>query len=266
MQAIDPLVELLLEIGITSPEAESLLRSLFIHKAHAWLSRRADGGFPSDVRVALVTGVHRNFVRSILAEPPKIARTRERRGYLAGRLLGAWHTEAAYCDDSGKPRDLPEKGAAPSFAALVAAHLPGASAGVVLQELQRAGVVESLSEHRVRVRSRTMRQPGLNLENVASYGSQAKALLTTLTNKLLDPRSSAYFESSPSISIDGARIALIRDVVARRGRNFLLALEKELAGEARRGGRRAGATFAVSVIETEARPATRARRRREKGG
>src|ERR1700733_15206973 len=70
MAAVEPLVELFLELGVTSPEAESLLRSLFVHKARQWLTESsADGARPSDVRVSLVTGVHRNFVRRIQAEP-----------------------------------------------------------------------------------------------------------------------------------------------------------------------------------------------------
>ena len=154
MVGIEPLVELLLQIGITSPEAESLLRSVFVHKTREALAQQNAGTAPSDMRVALVSGVHRNFVRQILAEPPKIASARERRGYRAGGLLLAWYTDPAYLDASGKPRDLPERGAAPSFSALVAAHMRGASVASVLQELIRAGVIQSVADHRVRVRSR----------------------------------------------------------------------------------------------------------------
>ncbi|MGH8142175.1 MAG: hypothetical protein ACREU2_06635, partial [Steroidobacteraceae bacterium] len=92
MAAIEPLVELFLELGVTSPEAESLLRSLFVHKSRVWLSRQSGGEDPSDVRVALVTGVHRNFVSRLLAEPPKISATRARKGHRAARLLRAWYS------------------------------------------------------------------------------------------------------------------------------------------------------------------------------
>ena len=264
MAAIDPLVELLLEIGITSPEAESLLRSLIVHKARSWLAERGGGRVPSDVRVALVTGIHRNFVRQILLEAPKIAGGRERRGYLAGRLLRAWHTDPLYRDDSGKSRDLPEKGPPPSFASLVAASLPGSSPGVVLQELLRAGVVESLSDHRVRVRSRTMRQPGITLANVTAYGLQAKALLRTLTRKLCDPNSSAYCDSTPILQVDATRAAVIREALRRRADSFLSGLEQELSVEARRGKRRrAKLQVAVSVVETAGPAKDRGRRRLE---
>src|ERR1039457_3849889 len=88
MAAVEPLVELFLELGVTSPEAESLLRSVFVHKAREWLAKPITAeDSPSDARVSLVTGVHRNFVRSILAEPPRIAAAREQRGHRASRLL-----------------------------------------------------------------------------------------------------------------------------------------------------------------------------------
>src|ERR1039458_8581408 len=105
MVAAEPLVHLFLELGITSPEAESLLRSLFVHKAREWLASAGKGGeSPSDVRVSLVTGVHRNFVRRILGEPPRIAAMRQQKGHRAERLLEAWHTNPAYLESNANQR------------------------------------------------------------------------------------------------------------------------------------------------------------------
>ena len=264
MTAMEPLVQVLLRVGITSPEAESLMRSLFVHQARDWLESQGDGAPPSDVRVSLVTGVHRNFVRQILSQPPKIPNAREGRGHLAGRLLRAWHTDPRYRDEGGNPRDLPERGPAPSFAALVEEHLSSQSAGVVLQELMRAGAVQSLSDHRVRVRSRTARRPGIHLDSVTAYGLQGRALLATLTAKLCDPQASAYFEATPVVPIPAARIPFIRDVVARRARSLLAGLEQELAGESKRKGSRGKKVqLSLAVMELAGPLRGRARRRGE---
>src|SRR5580692_903463 len=242
MLAVEPLVELFLELGITSPEAESLLRSVFVHKARTWLTRSAaTPGDPSDVRVSLVTGVHRNFVRRILAEPPGISAAREQKGHPAGRVLEAWHSDPKYLDSSGKPRDLSEKEREPSFHTLVLEHLPGASPGMVLAELHRAGLVQLLSEHRLRVRNRTFRMQGINPGNVGEMGTQARELLETLTHNLRQPESPRYSESTRSIEIDASRLPIIRDLIARRTGTFLTAMEQELtvlAGSVR--SRRAG--------------------------
>jgi hypothetical protein len=228
MVAVEPLVELFLELGITSPEAESLLRSLFVHKARAWLGQTG-GESPSDVRVALVTGVHRNFIRSILAEPPRIAATREHKGHRASRLLGAWYSDPRYLDSSGKPRDLSEREWEPSFFTLAGTYLPGAAPSIVLEELRRAGVVQMLPEHRVRVRSRTFRMHGINAANISGLGQRTKDFLETLTRNLRQPEASLFCDSMPSIEVEAARLPFVRDLIARRAGNFLAAMEQELA-------------------------------------
>jgi hypothetical protein len=255
MPAVEPLVELFLELGITSPEAESLLRSVFVHKARQWLAKSARApGDPSDVRVSLVTGVHRNFVRKILDEPPGIAAAREQKGHPAGRVLEAWHSDPKYLDSSGKPRDLSEREQEPSFQTLVLEYLPGASPGVVLAELHRAGLVQLLSEHRLRVRNRTFRMQGINPGNVGEMGTQARDLLETLTHNLRQPDSPRFCESTRSIEFDAGRLPIIRDLIARRTGTFLTAMEQELtvlAGNVR--SRRAGKRVRVGLtaVETE---------------
>jgi hypothetical protein len=233
MAAVEPLVELFLELGITSPEAESLLRSLFVHKARQWLAAsRAGGTTPSDVRVALVTGVHRNFVRTILAEPPRIAAARERKQHRTARLLEAWYTDPAYLDSYGRPRDLARRDPEPSFATLARTYVPSAASGVVLQELHRAGVVQLLPEERVRVRSRTFRVPGVNSGGMTELGSRGRDLLQTLIHNLRDPEARILCESTRSLEVDPERVPFIRDLVARRAGTFLAAIEQELAIEA----------------------------------
>jgi len=233
MAAVEPLVELFLELGITSSEAESLLRSLFVHKARNWLTESsADGARPSDVRVSLVTGVHRNFVRRILAEPPRIAAARAQKKHRTARLLEAWHADPAYLDSSGKPRDLSKRQPEPSFFTLASTYAPGAAPGVVLQELHRAGVVQLLPEERVRVRSRTFRVPGVNASGISELGSRSRELLETLIHNLRETDKRILCDSMPAIEVDALRVPVIRDLIARRAGNFLTALEQELAIEA----------------------------------
>lgn len=256
--AIRPILRVLLELGITSPEAESLLRSLLVHEATAWLSSRSGGAEPSDSRVAFATGLHRNVIREILAEPPQIPSKRAGRGYRAGRLIEAWHTDPDYQNAHGNPLDLPERGAAPSLAALVSRHLRGASCGAVLAEFMRSGAVESLPDRRLRVRTRHALPGGLTLEGLRAYGEHGHALLATLTTRLLDPAPGSFCDSTAVVEVDGTRVGVLRDVVRRRSRAFLDGLERELARDAARGRRR-GETVqvAVTVIETDRKSRSR---------
>jgi hypothetical protein len=255
MAVIEPLVEMLLEMGVTSPEAESLLRSMFVHRARAWLARLDPAGAePSDARIALVTGVHRNFVRHILAEPPRIAKARQQKGSRSARLLNAWYSDPQYLDADGKPLELPEKGAAPSFQSLVGAYLPGTAAGVLLEELKRGAQVQLLPDDRVRVRSRTARARGLTQESAAEIGERARELVQTMRYNLRHPDERRPFESIAGIDIDEEALAAARDLIGRRVMAFLARLEQELASQApsaRRGSGRRRIRVAVTAFATE---------------
>jgi hypothetical protein len=255
MAAVEPLVELLLEWGVTSPEAESLLRGVFVHKTRDWLTRQGEGGSePSDARVSLVTGVHRNFVRRILAEPPKIADAREQKSNRANRLLEAWHSDPDYLDSSGKPRDLSEKGAKPSFQSLSTAYVPSAAPGVVLDQLRRAGLVQTLSEHRLRVRGRTFRVHGFTSHGIEEVGKRARELLETLRHNIRHPDSHRFCESMREVQIELDRIPAVRDLISRRATTFLTGIEHELAveaGKSRSGKRKGRINVGLTIYQTE---------------
>jgi hypothetical protein len=150
--AIEPIVELLLEFGVTSPEAESLLRSVYVHRARARLATSLGRGkAPSDVHVALITGIHRNFVRQILSGPPHIPSDREHRGSTISRVLHAWQSNRNYLSANGVPLDLAEEGERLSFQSLVSQTLPGVAPSAVMAELRARGLVKLLPDHRVRI-------------------------------------------------------------------------------------------------------------------
>lgn len=255
MTAFEPLVQLFLELGVTSPEAESLLRGVFVHRARAWLERRdARAERATDVRIALVTGVHRNFVHRILSEPPRIAAAREQKGHRTDRLLEAWHTDPRYLDSSGKPRDLFETGQEPSFHALAQSCVPGAAPSLVLAELRRAGLVQTLSEHRVRVRQRTFRPTGINAAGVGELAARGRELLETLTHNLRRPAARRFCDSMPALEIDVRRAAYVRDLITRRAGSFLAAMAEELAVEGRLARRRRNVrriAVGLTAIQTE---------------
>jgi len=258
MAAVEPLVELLLELGVTSPEAESLLRAVFVHKTRDWLARQGErAAEPSDARVSLVTGVHRNFVRRILAEPPKIADAREQKSNRASRLLQAWHSDPLYLDSSGKPRDLLERGAKPSFQSLSTTYVPGAAPGVVLDQLRRAGLVQTLSEHRLRVRSRTFRVHGFTSHGIAEVGKRAREMLETLRHNLKHPDSLRFCDSMREIQVELERIPAVRELINRRAMTFLTGMEHELAVEAnkaRASKRKGRVKVGLTIYQTERWP------------
>jgi len=255
--ALEPIVEIFLELGVTSPEAESLLRSVFVHKAREQLSKHGKlGKVPSDVRVALLTGVHRNFVKNILAGPPGIAKIRQEKKDSTTKLLHAWRSSPQYLDDRGKPRDLPESGAEPSFASLVKACMPGTAPSVALEVLESAGLIETLRGRSLRLRKRFIGPSKLRSASVAEMGRLAKDLLETLRHNVREPYARRVCEGLKPIDVDVNSLPRLRERIKDRSRAFLAAISSELISEARqaqraRGQRRAKVGLAVLEIEHE---------------
>ncbi|HEX4378319.1 MAG TPA: DUF6502 family protein [Steroidobacteraceae bacterium] len=231
ISAIAPLIEFLLELGVTSPQAESLFRSVFVHEAQKWLARKNKSGRPpSDARVALITGVHRNFVRDLLLEAPKIAKSRQRKRGGAHGLLKAWSANPRYLDGSGRPRDLPIRGAGATFQALAAAYLPGSAPGVIMDELCRSGAVEELPGGRVRLRDSSGLSEGITLSNISDFALKVRALMRTLMHNLQFPGDRIFVQSIKTVAIEADRVAVIREVLNQRAAAFLARIEQEFAG------------------------------------
>jgi uncharacterized protein DUF6502 len=231
ISAIAPLIEFLLELGVTSPQAESLFRSVFVHEAQKWLAaKNRIGRPPSDARIALITGVHRNFVRDLLLEAPKIAKSRQRRRGGADSLLKAWSANPRYLDGSGRPRDLSIKGSGASFQTLAATYLPGSAPGVIMDELRRTGAVEELPGGRVRFRNRSYLSEGINLSTMSDFALRVRAFMQTLMHNLRFPGDRLFVESIKTVAIEADRVAVVREVLNQRAATFLARIEQEFAG------------------------------------
>lgn len=150
MKAIEPLVDLLLELGVSSPEAESLFRGIFVHKAKEWLQQK-NGVEPSDVQIALATGIHRNFVRDILNHELRVPEIRARRGPKVDRLIEGWRTLPEFQDSSGKPAILWKSLREPSLKSLIRKVIPGSPIEGTLSQLIHRGLVRMLADGRVEI-------------------------------------------------------------------------------------------------------------------
>ena len=107
--ALEPLIDVCLQIGITSPEIESLLRATFVHRAFVKLPRHSrTGRGPSDSRVSLAAGVHRSEVSRIRAAGgaagAKGTMEKKQRLYSkSARVLVGWTTDPRFMTSGGHP-------------------------------------------------------------------------------------------------------------------------------------------------------------------
>ncbi len=191
--ALEPLIDVCLKIGITSPEMESLLRVAFVQRAFEKLPRHANSGRgPSDSRVGIAAGVHRTEVTRIrtaggTASARETMETKERLYSKSARVLHGWKTDSRFTTSGGLPLDLPmeRNKQRRSFEDLVEKYAPGNHPGTVLKELRRRGNVELLDAEIIRFKSSTTRSKGVTPANVAQAAKRMKRLGETLFLKYL---------------------------------------------------------------------------------
>ena len=241
--ALEPLIDVCLKIGITSPEIESLLRVAFVQRAFERLPRHArTGRGPSDSRVSLAAGVHRIEVGKIRSAGGTVSakgtmEKKERLYSKSARVLTGWTTDTRFMTSGGLPLDLPmeRNKQRRSFEDLVDKYAPGNHPGSVLKELRRRGNVELLDDEIIRFKSTTTRASGLTKANVAQAASRIKRLGDTLFHNILETAHPRLYAETKPISLDAEQIALIRAIIDRRAKTFLTSVEGELSTRSTKG-------------------------------
>src|SRR5271167_1762633 len=233
--ALEPLIDVCLKIGVTSPEIESLLRVAFVQRAFEKLPRHSrTGRGPSDSRVSLAAGVHRSEVGRIRSAGGTASAkgTMEKKKGLyskSARVLTGWTTDPRFMTSGGLPLDLPmeRNKERRSFEDLVDKYAPGNHPGSVLKELRRRGNVELLDGEVIRFKSLATRTSGVTKANVAQAAMRIKRLGDTLFQGVLDTEKSRLYAETKSMQLNAKQLALIRAVLERRANTFLTALEGE---------------------------------------
>ena len=233
-EALEPLIDVCLTLGITSPEIESLLRATFVQRAIEKLPRHSRTGWgPSDSKVGLAAGVHRNEVSRIRAAGgaagAKGTMEKKQRLYSkSARVLLGWTTDPRFMTSGGLPLDLPLERSKQrrSFEDLVDKYAPGHHPGSVLKELRRRGNVDLLNDI-VRFKGTAIRSSGLSKSNVAGAARRIKRLGDTLVHNIVSAQQSRLYAETKAFSLDVEQHALIRAVLERRAKTFITALESE---------------------------------------
>jgi hypothetical protein len=256
--ALEPLIDVCLTIGITSPEIESLLRATFVQRAFAKLPRHSrTGRGPSDSKVSLAAGVHRSEVSKIRAAGgaagAKGTMEKKQRLYSkSARVLLGWTTDPRFMTSGGLPLDLPMERSKQrrSFEDLVDKYAPGNHPGSVLKELRRRGNVDLLEDDIVRFKGTTTRSSGLAKSNVAGVARRIKRLGDTLVHNIVNDQPRLYAETK-TLSLNAEQLALIRTVLERRAKTFIAALESECQTRINTGVNGNAKRMGVSVFAWE---------------
>jgi Family of unknown function (DUF6502) len=236
----EPIAQLLVSHGVSSPEAESLLRAVFVHEAvrtDASLRKR-----PNISRVALVTGVDRPEVARILKRPPKVDSALEARRHRVNRVLAGWYSDRDFVHGK-RPQLLLIKAneqKQPTFWRLARRYAPGVYPGLILSELLRVGAVKRLQDGRVKVRMRRYRAGEFSDETLRKIGSQARGLLQTVIGNATATDWPHVCRAVETVDIDPKFLPLIRKMFADRSEAMLLGLQEELKSSRWKGARSTG--------------------------
>jgi hypothetical protein len=224
-----PLAQLLLQHGISSPEAESLLRAVCVHEAANAGIRL--GAKPNASRVALVTGVDRAEVARILKHRPRVEPWIEMRRHRVNRVLAGWHSDKDFA--SGKrPAHLQIKASSRSgrtFWALAQRYAPGVYPGLILKELVRTDAVEKLQNGHVRLRTRRYKTRDLTRETIQEMGVRIRDLVQTFISNATGTAWPRVCRAVETTDIDLQFLPLVRKMIADRCEAMLSGMREELA-------------------------------------
>jgi hypothetical protein len=256
--ALDPLIDVCLKLGVTSPEMESLLRVAFVQRAFEKLPRNTrTGRGPSMSKVSLAAGVHRTEVSKIRCAGGTTSAnaTMEKKKGLyskSAKVLSGWTTDPRFMTSGGSPLDLPleRNPQRRSFEDLVDKYAPGIHSGSVLKELRRRGNVEVLDDI-VRFKSTEVRLTGLTKSNVAGAARKLKRLGETLVHNSANAGHSRLYTETPTWNLSAEQLTMLRAVLERRATAFISSLETECQNRTATGGGGSTKRMGVSVFAWE---------------
>jgi hypothetical protein len=150
-RALAPLGRLLIAKGVPFPAMAEMLKGIYVDvAAHDF---PVDGRPQTDSRIHLLTGVHRKDVKR-LREAPAEATETPKRASLSTQIIARWTTRKPFLDGRRRPRPLARTGTdGASFEDLVRSVNTDIRPRVVLDELQRLGIVRIDADDRVHLES-----------------------------------------------------------------------------------------------------------------
>jgi hypothetical protein len=230
LQLFEPLVEFVLDSGLSTNELHSILREAAIRSVAARqiqaLQRINISG------IAASTGIPRAEISRVLKSNIDSPRQGiNRRQQSTNHILSVWHQDPKYTTPGGKPADLKMYGRGATFEALVRNHGRGIPTRAMLDELTRTGSAEVLPSDLVRAKTSVPVDRGVTLRAIRAFGDRATELLSTMLQNMRSSDSPKFVASISGANISHADLPLFRKELANKGADFLAELHDSLVRE-----------------------------------
>lgn len=175
---LTPVARLALDHRIPFQAFVSVAKRVFVRVANN--EYNIEGKSQTKSRIALLTGLTRTDVHSVLWDPENQGLPDATRGCRPSALVEGWRQDAFFQDDKGEALPLPIKGKGRSFEALVRRYGADVPPMTMLDELLRAGTVERDEQGQVRLLKRAHIPCSTDsTEVVQAVGKAASHLLDT---------------------------------------------------------------------------------------
>jgi hypothetical protein len=230
LQLLEPLVEFVLNSGMSTLEFHSIFREAAVRTVAARqleLSPRVNIS-----GIAASTGIPRAEISRILKLNVESSRkVVDRLQQSTNRILEVWHQDPKFANPAGKPADLRMYGRGATFDSLVRGHGRGIPTRAMLDELMRTGTAEVLPSRLVRVKAMVAVDCGMTAQGIRSFGERATELLSTMLQNMKNPDNPKFVASISGTNIPSAVVPLFRKELANKGADFLADMHDSLVRE-----------------------------------
>jgi hypothetical protein len=242
------LAPLLIEHGITSPEAEALLRAVCVHSAAK--TQAIKGRRPNVSRVSVKTGVDRHTVTTLLRAPPEADVTLSSRRDAMSRVIEGWLSDPEYTE-KGTPRDLligdaTSRGRNVWF--LIQRYAPGVWPRLIIDELIDMDHVDTLPDGRLRLKRTASPKPLTRRVIQEGANQQMRHAVRALFRDATKAGVGRTWRTAQSLEIGEQDLALVRKMLHDRLDVMFAWITDELnSARWRRDGSMAGTRMRVGL-------------------
>lgn len=207
---LEPLARLMIDSGIGVGEFHQLSKAAFVKAAAAKIT---EDGKTSISGIALITGLTRADVRTLLATDEHDVPEPERSRHRAERVLTGWWNDPDFLEQDGNPKLLRMSGKGPTFETLARRYSGDPRIRALRTELLRAKTIAVLPDGRIQVLSRTFGTSRWEPDAVTHMGERARDLVRTLLYNLRNPTRTRFERTVMSTRVDPRFVPLLlRDI------------------------------------------------------
>lgn len=240
--AFEGLAPLLIEFGITSPEAEALLRAVCVHET-AKAQTVGGGRRPNVSRVSVKTGVNRHMVTALLKNLPEVDGGLSTRRDSMRRVIDGWLSDPEYTRN-GRPKDLEigdPSSEGRSAWTLIQRYAPGVWPRLIIDELIRVDYVDTRPNGRLRWRG-SARGTAVSRHQARDAARQRMHdAIRAAFQDSCQPEANRTWRTAQSVEIGRTDLPLVRKMLGDRLETIIAWLTEELnSARWRRGASKGG--------------------------